>query len=101
GRLVANESGRHPYQTIVPDEYENRSRWFLLETSVDPPQFKLYTHVPVFALALVKGNAPKREWLIYAHAPMGDRKNVEITVPGYGKAVGDVSVGGTFIRVKE
>jgi proline racemase len=55
----------------------------------------------VFSIALVAGQAPSREWLVYAHAPLGVQKGVNITVPGFGAVKTDVSVGGTFVIVNE
>lgn len=102
GELVTNPRHEHPYQSLVPDEYKDRARWFLLDTSVDPKRpWKLYTDIPVFALALVKGSAPNREWLVYAHSPVRNESGVEIDVPGYGAVTLDVEVGGVFRHIKE
>lgn len=103
GRLVANRAHPHPYKEGVPPEYADRDRWFLLDTSLDPPRpWTLGTELEVFALALVRGTAPNREWLIYAHAPTGARKGVRITIPDFEKAVVmDVSVEGDFSVVSE
>jgi hypothetical protein len=74
----------------------------MLDTSLDPPgTWALNTQLPVFALALVKGAAPDRQWLLYAHAPMGERRSVLITIPDYKQVVVDVSVGGSFYLVDE
>jgi proline racemase len=57
--------------------------------------------MPVFTLARVIGQKPRREWLIYAHAPMGDKKGIEITIPDFGPVTADISLGGSFCLVKE
>src|SRR5215468_685877 len=102
GSLVPNHAGAHPYQTVIPAEYQNVDRWFLLNTSLDPKRpWELGTPLPVFALALALGDAPQRRWLIYAHAPLGDRKDVKVTIPGYGAAPINVAVGGSFYLVEE
>jgi len=103
GQLVANRAHPHPYQAGVPPEYEDRDRWFLLDTSLDPPRpWKLDTPLEVFALAYVRGTKPNREWLIYAHAPKGAKKGVRVTIPDFEKQVMiDVSVGGDFNVIKE
>ena len=44
----------------------------------------------VFALALVTGEAPEREWLLYAHAPVASRTDVTIVIPGLGEVLVDV-----------
>lgn len=102
GRLVENRAHRHPYQTKVPDEYKDIRRWYLLDTSLDPPRpWKQETELPVFALARVLGEKPDRRWLVYAHSPLGDRSDVEITIPDYGKVTIDVSVEGAFCQINE
>ena len=40
GELVANRTRQHPYQVKVPLEYQRVDRWFLLDTSLDPPRFR-------------------------------------------------------------
>lgn len=102
GELVPNPSHQHPYEENIPDEYTKEDRWFLLDADVNPANYtwKL-TPIPVYALALVKGKPPEREWLVYAHSPLGDRKNVQLTVPGYGTIKVDVGPGGSFSRVHE
>lgn len=124
GTLVPNRAHEHPYQCDIPEEYKNRDRWFLLDTSLDAPRpwtvwppkygkrtpagfvepqhpWDQTTKIPVFALALVKGKAPERQWLVYAHSPWGLRKGVEITVPDYGKITVDVTQAGSFTLVDE
>ena len=102
GRLVPNRRQAHPYQTDVPAEYKDVDRWFLLDTSLDPPRpWKLETELPVFALALVLGERPEREWLVYAHTPLGMKRGVEVTLPDYRAVKLDVSLAGTFHHVVE
>ena len=112
GELVANPGRKHPYQSNVPPEYKDVARWFLLETSLTPKELRseefdnakppaLQTEIPVFALALVIGSAPNREWLVYANAPRQARLGVEITLPGYGAITMDVPQTGSFIHVSE
>ncbi len=102
GELVPNRSQPHPYQVNVPREYQNVDRWFLLDTSADPPRpWELGTQLPVYALALVKGKAPNRQWLVYAHTPLINRNNVQVNVPGYRAVTMHVSVEGTFYLIDE
>lgn len=103
GQLVANRAHPHPYQTAVPAEYADKDRWFLLDTSLDPPRpWNLETPLEVFALAYVRGQKPNRQWLIYAHAPQGDKKGVRVTIPDFEKPVMiDVPVGGEFHMISE
>ncbi len=102
GRLVANSAYPHPYQWYIPAEYKDAARWFMLDTSLDPPRpWDLYQQLPVYAIALLKGEAPERQWLLYAHAPAGERKAVSISIPDYKQVQVDVSVGGSFYLVDE
>lgn len=102
GKLVPNKAHKHPYQENVPDKYRDIDRWFLLDTNLDPPRpWEHKTDIPVFSLALVRGNTAKRRWLIYAHSPLEDLQDVTITVPGFGKITIDVPRAGAFYLVDE
>jgi hypothetical protein len=102
GRLVANRNHQHPYQDLVPREYQKVDRWFRLDTSLDPKRpWELGTPLPVFALALAMGNAPQRQWLLYAHAPAGGRQSVQVTIPEYRMVTVNVAVAGSFYLVDE
>ena len=86
-----------PVRAAATAENQQADRWFLLDTSLDPPRpWSLATPLPVFALALAQGTAPARQWLLYAHAPLGDRKAVGVTIPGYKQ----VSISGRDLREK-
>jgi len=102
GELVVNRGYQHPYQSLVPKEYQNVDRWFLLDTSLDPARpWELGTQLPVYTLALVKGRAPQRQWLVYAHSPLKARDKVRVTIPGYQAITIDVEVAGSFYLVDE
>jgi len=102
GRLVPNTAHEHPYQAGVPEEYKDKQRWFGLDTNVDPPRpWGVGTELPVFALALSLGQAPEREWLVYAHAPLGNRDGVKVTIPGYEEITASVPPQGVFYHVTE
>src|SRR5205823_6082993 len=80
GQLVPNRAHKHLYQSDIPREYVNADRWFLLDANVNPRfPWDPTTEIAVFSLTLVKGTSPAREWLVYAHAPLGDRRNVLLT----------------------
>jgi len=99
---VANPAGAHPYQALIPQDYQDKARWFLLDTDLTPPRpWTLSTEIKVFALALVLGQAGERQWLIYAHSPLADRKDVTLTLPGHGPVKMDVSISGSFCVVNE
>lgn len=102
GRLVQPAANSHPFQTNVPQWLKGRNRWYHLRTSLDPQYpLKLDSVLPVFTLARVIGVKPDREWLLYAHAPRGDRKDVEVDIPGYMKITVDISLGGSFYHIQE
>jgi hypothetical protein len=102
GQLVANPTGQHPYQSRLPEDHQRAQRWYLLDTDLMPAQpWRLDTQIPVFALALELGEKPSRQWLVYAHAPVGTRQAVKIHLPGHGEVTTDVAVEGTFLLVDE
>ena len=102
GRLVLNRAHEHPYQAKLPAEIQSVPRWYLLDTNLDPARpWELLTEIPVFSLALELGSPPRRRWLVYAHAPLGPRMNVQIRIPGYEMVQVDVPVGGSFHLVDE
>jgi len=102
GTLVPNHTRLHPYQVDIPTEYTSEDRWFLLNTDLNPPgSWSLTTELPVMALARVIGQSNQREWLIYAHAPVGPRNQVQVEIPDYKKIVLDVPVAGAFYYVRE
>ncbi len=106
GQLVPNHAWQHPYQQLVQyvaaGSYATADRWFLLDTTVDPPHpYTPVTRLPVLAIALQMGTVPNRQWLLYAHAPMGDRTNVGITIPGYTQVFVNVPVRGAFYLTRE
>jgi hypothetical protein len=102
GKLVPNRAAKHPYQIDVPPEYQSIDRWYLLNTSLDPPRpWRLNTALPVFSLALVQGQAPRRKWLVYAYAPLGAQPEVAVTIPDYGVVTVHASVEGAFFLADE
>lgn len=102
GTLVPNTAHQSPYDTDVPERYQKKQRWFALDTNLDPPRpWSLDTPLPVFALALKKGDVGKREWLVYAHSPVKHRKAVEITIPDFRTITVDVPRAGVFYVIKE
>jgi hypothetical protein len=52
-------------------------------------------------LALVKGGAPRRQWLVYAYSPLKSRDKVQITIPGQKAVTINVDVAGSFYLVDE
>jgi hypothetical protein len=102
GELVANRAQPHPYQSLVPKEYQNVDRWFQLDTSLDPSRpWGPGTPLPVYSLALVKGNEPHRNWLVYAYSPLGSRQGVQVSIPDYRAVTVNAAIGGSFYVVEE
>ncbi len=100
GELVPNRAHRHPYRTLIPEQYRDVHRWYLLDTSLDPPRpWKQNTDLPVFSLAIAREEDGKRSCLLYAHAPRAAREDVAITVPGCGEVTVDVPRAGAFWTV--
>jgi hypothetical protein len=102
GELVPNPSRRHPYQESIPKKWRDAPRWYLLDTSAAPRWgLHLTTELPVFSLARVLGEKGSREWLVYAHSPLGPRPAVQITLPGFGNFTADITSAGVYYLVSE
>jgi hypothetical protein len=102
GELVANAAHPHPYQVDVPERLRDKPRWFLLDTNLDAPRpWSQHTNIPVFSLALVLGDPGARRWLLYAHAPLEERRQVVITIPDYRQVTVDVPRAGAFYQIHE
>ncbi len=130
GQLVENPVGHHPYQAMTGiDSYTDQEikdrygvgRWFYLFSNLDTPNrvdqdndgdldgFRDYVYseeitdpeIPVYSMALVKGEAPNREWLVYTHSPKENRTGVVITVPEYGDITVNSNIAGNFFYLKE
>jgi len=101
--LVPNRTKQHIHRAGIPEEYLDEDRWFLLDCSANPAEFpwELHWRVSVFSLARVRGLAPQRKWLVYAHSPLDDKQGVTVTVPGYGDIAIDVTPGGVFYEIDE
>lgn len=103
GTVVANPVRKHPY-SYVPADFADMSRWFMLDVDLNEPMStwtSIASPVKVFSVAHVKGSAPNREWLLFAHAPRGDEPNAKITVPGFGEVSVPVKVSGSYFRLIE
>jgi hypothetical protein len=57
--------------------------------------------IPVFSLALVRGQLGSRRWLVYAHSPLDDRHGVQRTLPEFGTLTLNVPRAGVFSVVEE
>ncbi|MCP3981427.1 MAG: hypothetical protein GY716_19175 [bacterium] len=97
GTLLANTTHPHQHQANLVPGYtdDDVDRNYLPEVSVNPPRpWNNATEIPVWALAYVLGEAPDREWLLFAYAPLADHDDVTIGIPGYQDVVVDVPRGG-------
>jgi len=100
GKLV--NSGESDLNQNIPEQYLNDPRWFLLETDANPPRpWADNTSIPVWAFALVKGEVPNREWLVYAQSPDGDINDITVSIPGYKDILVDSRVNGSFYILSE
>ncbi|HVN44314.1 MAG TPA: hypothetical protein VMT66_03605 [Steroidobacteraceae bacterium] len=102
GRLVVNPRGGHPYQAALPSEIAAAARWFLLDSTANPARpWTLSTPLPVFALALERGERPHREWLVYAFAPLDLEHESQIAIPGGPEMKITATTAGSFSLVRE
>ncbi|MFW6133086.1 MAG: hypothetical protein ACOC8F_04260, partial [Planctomycetota bacterium] len=70
--------------------------WHFKANKRDPVKLR------VLALALKRGEAPDRRWLIYAHAPLGAVSGPTVTLPAYGPVkLPFVTRSGSFFLVRE
>jgi hypothetical protein len=102
GHLVANPIGRHPYDANLTPEIASRTRWFLLDSPTNPPRpWQLTTPLAVYSLALVRGEAPHREWLVYAFSPLQQSAIVPVRIPGGPLVLVATAQRGAFTRIEE
>ena len=102
GELVQPGKNLHPFKTEVPERFKDTNRWYHLPTSLDPEYpLKFNSVFPVFTLGRVIGKKPNRQWLLYAHAPRGDKKDVAVDIPGFRKVVVNISLSGSFHHILE
>jgi hypothetical protein len=102
GRLVANPAGGHPYEIAMPPELASRPRWFLLDSPANPPRpWQLTTPLAVYPLALVRGRAPHREWLVYAFSPVQRTGVVPVQIPGGPEVRVRTAEQGAFTLIEE
>jgi hypothetical protein len=102
GRLLENPVGGHPYETALTPELASRPRWFLLDSPVNPPRpWRLTTPLAVYSLALVRGRAPHRKWLVYAFSPVQPSGVVSVRIPGGPEVRVRTALGGAFTLIEE
>ncbi len=105
GSLVTNRAHPHHFSINLYPGYtdDDVDRNFLLEVSTNPQRpWNNKTEIEVWALVLVLGEAPKREWLLFAYAPLRSQQDVTITIPDCGTVTIDIPRGnGDFWLVRE
>ena len=102
GSLLSNTLHQHPYQAAIPAEYVAKPRWYLLDTSIDPKRpWTLATEIPIFALTLVTGKPPNREWLVFAFSPLREYSKVTVSIPQHGNSLIDSSPSGRYCVINE
>ncbi len=105
GRLVVNPAYPHHFNKRLYPGYTDAEvdRNFLLDASANPPRPWVNTDtIEVWSLALVLGEAPNREWLLFTYAPLQAHAGVVVTLPGYGDITVDVPRGnGVFVQLAE
>ncbi len=104
GKLLQNETSPSPYQSSVPADWQRTPRWFLLDSSGNPPRpWDIYSsQLQVFSLALQLGNSTEREWLVYAFSPLASvARDVDVRIPGGPTVTVRSSRSGCFTQVRE
>ena len=106
GELVPNPDESHPWSLDAsqPQWVKDLDRWYLLTCDANPPrsEWDSNTRIRVFSVALELGEEPEREWLVYAHAPLGAVARPTLQLPGYGElTLPSVPKTGSFFHVKE
>ena len=100
GELVSN--GDSYLNNNIPEQYQDDPRWFLLDADVNPARPWLdSTNIKVWSFALVKGEAPNREWLLYVQSPEGDISNVSISIFNGENILINSSKDGSFYSLSE
>jgi len=100
GKLVSN--GESNFNSNIPAQYKDDPRWFLLDVDANPTRpWTESSNIKVWAFALVKGEAPNREWLIYAQSQSGELNNVLINIPQYNEITLSTSLEGNFYTINE
>jgi len=108
GKLVPNRDELPAFNGLTDEDPEwvrKLDRWSMLTNDANPPRESWddrNTRLNVYALAYVLGEAPKRRWLIYAHAPAGARTDVKVVIPEYGVVqLASVPQSGSFFLLDE
>ena len=102
GKLVANTASNHPFGQMIPEEYKDESRWFLLDVNANPPRpWKADSEIRVWAIAYEIGEADAKQWMLYVQSPAEDIEDVMVTIPEYGDVSVKALVNGAFYLVEE
>lgn len=102
GELVRNTKVLHPYQYAVPAQYRTVSRWYFLDVepaSVSPTRAGA-NHFAA-AIALRKGRAPERSWLVYGYSAGAPQTNARLNVPEFGTVDVKLDADGSYYLLRE
>ena len=90
-------TGESDLNKNIPSQYQYDPRKFLLETDANPIKpWDENTAIKVWSFALLKGESPNREWLVYVQSPEGNISDLTVTIPTYQDIKVDSSVNGQF-----
>ena len=100
GKLVSN--GASDLNSNIPEQYIDDPRWFLLDVDANPERPWVDSNtINVWAFALVKGEAPNREWLLYIQSPEGDMSNISISISNDEDVLVNSTRDGSFYILRE
>jgi len=91
GTLVKNPNAKNPYNKNIPEMYRDEMRWYMLDTDQEG----------IWAFALVKGEEPNREWLVFVQSGDEIDENISVRIPDYQDVTVSVSNSGEFFVVEE
>lgn len=100
GKLVPNKKS----SCLTEQQYSDKDNFFILDSDANQGLSwgNCGSVVNVYSLALVIGESPNRQWLLYTHAPLGTRENVSIIIPDYKEIrVPKSEEGGSFYLIDE
>ncbi|MBN2896752.1 MAG: right-handed parallel beta-helix repeat-containing protein [Campylobacterales bacterium] len=92
GTLVKNPNVTNPHDKNIPEMYRGELGWYMLDTDAQG----------VWAFALVKGEEPNREWLVFVQSAMETLpEELHVSIPDYQDVAVSVVKSGEFFVVEE
>lgn len=100
GELVSN--GESNFNSNIPEQYQDDPRWFLLDVDANPSRpWSDSSNIKVWAFALVKGEVPNREWLVYLQSNDGNLTDISVKLADYTDISLSSNTMGTFYTLNE